>query len=54
MYRCSDHFALNSVRFMGFSPEFLPSLVIEARVDGGNAPTRYGGETGENDTTPKT
>jgi hypothetical protein len=45
IYRCSDNFALNSVRFMECSPEVLPCLVIAARVDGGNARTGYGGET---------
>jgi hypothetical protein len=47
LYRCSDHFALNSVAYMEFSSEVLPSLVIEARVDGEKARTGYGGETWE-------
>jgi hypothetical protein len=45
IYRCAGHFKLNSVRFIKFSPEVLPSLVTEARVEGGKACTGYGGET---------
>ena len=37
-----------------FNSEVLPSLVIEARVDGGKARTGYGGETWEKETTCKT
>ena len=39
---------------MEFTPEVLPSLVTEARVDGGKACTGYGGEIWEKETACKT